>query len=130
MVTDLYPDGNSSDPTWLTAADGKLFFSAYTPGAYRELWVSNGTAEGTMMVEDIYPGGTYLDPHSSWPNQLVAAGDTLFFFATDDTIGTELWKLALTDFVTTPNTPSGTATGPIDTQLFLLHRRVHFPRGR
>lgn len=114
MVTDLYPGGDSS-PTWLTAADGKLFFSAYTPGPYRELWVSNGTAEGTIMVEDLYPGGTYPDPHSSWPNQLVATSDTLFFSATNGTDGTELWKLPLTDFVTTPDTPSGDSSGPIET---------------
>jgi hypothetical protein len=67
-----------------------------------------------MLVEDLYPGGTYLDPHSSWPNQLVPAGDTLFFSASNDTVGTELWKLPLTDFVTTPDTPSGTAAGAID----------------
>ena len=114
MVTDIYPGGESS-PTWLTAADDKLYFSAYTPGPYRELWVSNGTAEGTMMVEDLYPGGTFIDPHSSWPNQLVATNDTLFFFATNGTDGTELWKLPLTDFVTTPDTPTGTASGRIDT---------------
>ncbi len=115
MVVDLDAGGNSSDPQLLTAADGKLFFSATTPGAYRELWVSNGTAEGTILVEDIYPGGTHVDPHSSSPRDLVATADTLFFFAFNDTVGDELWKLPLSDIVSTPDTPTGDASGPIDT---------------
>ena len=44
-----------------------------------ELWKSNGTAAGTVMVKDIRPG-----PIGSYPDFLTAVGDTLYFRASDE----------------------------------------------
>jgi ELWxxDGT repeat protein len=115
MVTDLYPGSFSSDPEGLFVADGKLYFSAETAPYGRELWVSNGTAAGTMLVEDIYPGETASVKNSSWPRYFVELSGALYFFAIDGTHGHELRKLPLTDWVTTPDAPTGPTTGPINT---------------
>src|SRR5262249_23676497 len=52
-----------------------------------ELWKSDGTTAGTVLVADIVPGSG-----SSLPNHLTAVGATLFFTAFDPAHGIELWK--------------------------------------
>jgi ELWxxDGT repeat protein len=53
----------------------------------QELWKSDGTAAGTVLVKDIRPGSG-----GSYPRYLTAAGNTLFFRANDGVNGYELWK--------------------------------------
>ena len=71
----------------------KLFFSAGTPSGGVELYVSDGTLNGTKLVADIIPGAD-----SSQPEHFFGAGGLLFFspsrgpdddsvFATDGTPG-------------------------------------------
>ena len=92
-----------SDPIDLTNVNGTLFFSAddhetgyhvYSTG--RELWKSDGTSAGTVLVKEINPANlnyysscTY---HGSYPQDLTNVGGTLFFAATDCVKGYELWK--------------------------------------
>jgi ELWxxDGT repeat protein len=52
-----------------------------------ELWRSDGTAAGTSIVKDIYPGNT-----GSYPGDFYAINGTLYFTATTPTAGRELWK--------------------------------------
>jgi ELWxxDGT repeat protein len=52
----------------------------------RELWRSDGTEEGTELVEDLNLGG------SSSPSNLTTFGDTLFLSADDGAHGRELWR--------------------------------------
>ena len=52
-----------------------------------ELWKSDGTPEGTVLVTDIYSGSG-----SSNPRNLINMNGTLFFSASNRTFGTELWK--------------------------------------
>jgi ELWxxDGT repeat protein len=52
-----------------------------------ELWKSDGTAAGSVMVADIRPGSG-----SSNPSILTNVGGTLFFTADDGLHGSELWK--------------------------------------
>ena len=66
--------------------NGLLYFSAYTEDDGYELWKSDGTAEGTVMVKDIAPG------EESGPEYLINANGTLFFSADDGISGRELWK--------------------------------------
>ena len=67
---------------------GRLFFSGRDrgDGGGRELWVTDGTAEGTRRVLDVRPG-----PGSSNPGELTAAGDRVYFAADDGVHGRELW---------------------------------------
>ncbi|NQT14083.1 MAG: hypothetical protein HQ582_15120, partial [Planctomycetes bacterium] len=89
-----YP--NSSNPQNLTDVNGTLFFTADDGETGRELWKSNGTASGTVLVKDIVTGthtddyGTY--PNASNPQNLTDVNGTLFFTADDGDTGRELWK--------------------------------------
>jgi ELWxxDGT repeat protein len=88
----LYQTANYSSPRDFVEFDGKLFFTAADHNG-RELWRSDGTAAGTVMVRDIWPGtyagynffGEYIGPlgHSSNPKNFKAAGGLLFFAADD-----------------------------------------------
>ena len=79
-----------SDPQTFVAFQNGFYFTA-TDGRYenfgRELWYSDGTSEGTLMVKDIKQG-----QNSSSPSSLVAVNNTLYFTADDGVHGSELWK--------------------------------------
>jgi ELWxxDGT repeat protein len=83
----LWPSGVSGVRV---VADGqRAFFSAQTPTAGTELWVSDGTAAGTRLAGD----PTAASVGSSSPAALTPAGDRLFFVADDGQRGSELWSI-------------------------------------
>ena len=90
-----YASLNSSSPSNLTQFNGKLYFSADDGKNGRELWVSDGTAEGTNLVKDIYPGNPnyqnsgYMD--SSIPTHFIKFDNKLYFSARDSQNDSELW---------------------------------------
>ncbi|QQR74485.1 MAG: hypothetical protein IPJ17_02515 [Holophagales bacterium] len=51
-----------------------------------ELWRTDGTAGGTTLLKDIYPGS-----YPSTPRDLVRVGDVVYFTAEDELHGLELW---------------------------------------
>jgi ELWxxDGT repeat protein len=53
----------------------------------RELWISDGTGPGTLLVKDVRPGSD-----SSSLGELTSVNGTLFFVANDGVSGVELWK--------------------------------------
>ena len=53
----------------------------------RELWVTDGTEEGTKLVKDIAPGAA-----SSSPGSITAIGGRVCFAANDGASGAELWQ--------------------------------------
>lgn len=65
---------------------GKLFFWGDDGVHGHELWMSDGTEEGTVPLKD------FVQAKSSVPFGLTASGDHLFFTATDGSHGYELWK--------------------------------------
>jgi trimeric autotransporter adhesin len=87
-TTDYYGNtiGLGSDPSNLTVANGHLFFTANDGVNGTELWETDGTAAGTVMVKDINPG-----PNGSNPYNLTVVGKQLFFTADDGVDGRELW---------------------------------------
>ena len=66
---------------------GRLVFSADGDEHGTELWTSDGTAEGTVMLLDLNPGAA-----SSHPSELTVAGSRLYFAAHDCERGRELWS--------------------------------------
>ena len=73
-----------------TDGDGEsdtLYFKAYVQTYGTELWKSDGTAAGTVMVKDIYSGN-----QAGNPTGLTLVDNTLYFRAYDGTNGYELWK--------------------------------------
>ena len=87
-----------------------LYFSATDRTNGVELWKSDGTASGTVMVKDINPGAG-----ASNPSSFVNVGGILYFRAINGTSGAELWK--------SDGTASGTVMikdinpGPIQSEL-------------
>ena len=63
------------------------FFVATNGTAGTELWKTDGTANGTVLVKDIRPGA-----NTSWPSDLTAVGSVLYFTANDGVNGSELWR--------------------------------------
>ena len=66
---------------------GSVYFAANDGIHGYELWRSDGTADGTVMVKDIRRGSK-----SSHPRHLTDVGGTLYFAAKDGSHGQELWK--------------------------------------
>lgn len=77
---------NGGNPSNFCVMNGKLYFSASDANG-TELWVTDGTTAGTVMVKDINSGSG-----NSSPSRLTAIGNTLYFRANDGTNGAELWK--------------------------------------
>ena len=73
----------------LVNVNGTLFFAAGDGTTGLELWRSDGTAAGTVLVRDILPGGA---ASGSTPLHLTNVGGTLFFTADDGSHGRELWR--------------------------------------
>ena len=86
MVADLLPGALGSDPQDLTAMNGTLFFTARDGSHGRQLWKSDGTAAGTVMLTNV------TGPLGAGPEGLTAADGELFFSASDPRHGRELWR--------------------------------------
>ena len=88
LVENIKRDDYSSEPSNLTAMGGRLFFTARDGTHGPELWRSDGSQAGTVLVKNIHPcSGNYYGP-----GNLTAVGNTLFFSADDGVSGEELWK--------------------------------------
>jgi len=92
MVKDIYPDlglngPNASKPTGLINVNGTIFFTATDSSHGTELWKTNGTTAGTVLVKDIKPGKS-----SSVIKNLFNYKGMLLFAANDSINGIELWK--------------------------------------
>ena len=93
MVIDLYTGSvesftNGIAGRYFAAMGGYLYFMAKgssTTGY--ELWRTDGTAGGTTLVKDIYPGA-----NDGFPNHLTNINGTLYFWARTNETGYELWK--------------------------------------
>ncbi|WP_257446543.1 ELWxxDGT repeat protein [Archangium lipolyticum] len=90
QVKDIAPGAASASPYALTPLNGSLLFFCFradpaTSSGRTELWKSDGTEAGTVLVRD-------MGNDSSLSFSRVRVGNTLFFSFTDPAHGTELWK--------------------------------------
>ena len=83
------PDWADSNPYFLTACGGTVYFAATKSDdvTERELWKTDGTEAGTVMVKNINPA----PGASSNPTDLICMGGMVYFSANDGVHDTELW---------------------------------------
>ena len=79
----------------ITFLDGKLIFAANTPALGSELYITDGTPAGTILLKDINPGAT-----GSAARVLAPVNGFIYFTAQTLAEGNELWR--------TNGTPAGT----------------------
>ncbi len=96
---DAFDRALNSNPNNLTVVNNLMYFSAWTEEYGEELWRTDGTADGTIMVADMHTSVGY----GSHPYELTNVNGTLYFAARSynfdpDIIDTgyELWKLTTT----------------------------------
>ncbi len=86
VLADVNPGSNSSSPSLGPVIDGRMIFTAYHPTYGKELWVTDGTTNGTTLLKDINPGSANGNPVN-----LLSAGDKVYFQGYSDSAGSELW---------------------------------------
>ncbi len=90
LVKDIYTGTGNSAPTMLASLSKGLVFAASTPTYGAEIWVTDGSSNGTFMLKDIRPG------FSSSFNQLntFVSGDMLYMVLMDssNTNANNLWR--------------------------------------
>ena len=95
MIADIAPgpsDGLVWDGTYFREAGGLVFFRGNNGVVGEELWSTDGTGPGTMLVKDLYPGPSdgFIN-NATWS---LPVGNILFFDAVNDNLGAttpELW---------------------------------------
>jgi len=93
MVKDINPGSAASIPAapassyYFTHLDDTLFFSATDGTSGQELWKSDGTEVGTVLVGDINPGAG-----DSKPLWFTKVNNTIYFTAEESAFDAELWK--------------------------------------
>jgi ELWxxDGT repeat protein len=103
LIADLRQGTFSSAPAYFTNVNGTVFFAAeaatttttgkgkkqstVTTSSGVELWKTNGTAAGTVLVKDIAPGSNH-----SLPTNLFAWNGVLYFSAHFPNVGNELMR--------------------------------------
>ncbi|MEI9919173.1 MAG: ELWxxDGT repeat protein [Bacteroidota bacterium] len=87
LVKDIAAGTDSSYPYYLTPyGTGTVMFQAYDATNGYELWKSDGTSGGTVLVKDIYSG-----VNDSSPSGFFEYNSKMYFVARDATNGYEMW---------------------------------------
>ena len=93
LVKDIWPGSSgSSFPDQLISYQGNLIFNAHDGTYGEELWISDGTEEGTKMLKNINVEVGGPPYGNAQPTQFYEAADLLFFSADDGINGRELWQ--------------------------------------
>ena len=120
LLADINPGGNSSDdyfeygssyPGPFFEFNGKLYFGAQG-GDGKELWTSDGTTQGTMLVADIYRATSYFYD-GSFPRNFTEFNNKLYFIADDSRYSQQIWLSDGTTEGTTDATDINIALGEL-----------------
>ncbi|MBL0270163.1 MAG: hypothetical protein IPP99_16290 [Chitinophagaceae bacterium] len=78
MLKDIIPGFSTSSPSNLTPVGNYIYFNASDDNTIGnpELWRTDGTTAGTVLIKDIEPGIEGSDPQN-----LINLNGTLFFYS-------------------------------------------------
>lgn len=99
MVEDAIPGGGirpsslGSVPRYMTDVAGTLYFRATDGTNGYELWKIDSSGTAVMVEDSVAGGGIAPGSTQSQPKYLTNVNGTLYFSATDNTNGTELWRI-------------------------------------
>ena len=88
LFADIYNGSSGSAPGYMTVMGGEMVFCAWYDNdglGDHELWKTDGSVNGTVLVADIYEAGP------AYPGGFAAAGDLVFFNAYLPPYGYELF---------------------------------------
>jgi ELWxxDGT repeat protein len=101
--TEIVVNGTFNEPDQPVVFKDRIYYVAtdyyYSskPGRFgTELWMTDGTPEGTLVVKDVFPG-VYMQGteerggNNANPDELTIVGDKLYFIADTDEYGEEVW---------------------------------------
>ncbi|MCY1073217.1 ELWxxDGT repeat protein [Archangium lansingense] len=109
LVKDIRPGPASAFPRYPSdpiPVDGGLIFSAFTDEHGDEPWWTDGTREGTSMME-LFPG-----PTSSTPFEFMRVGEWVYFTADAGVHDWEVWALPVACFPKTGGREALRTRGP------------------
>ncbi|MCG8698538.1 MAG: T9SS type A sorting domain-containing protein, partial [Bacteroidales bacterium] len=66
----------------------RIYFQAYDSIHGSELWKTDGTELGTVLVSDVLPGNL-----SSSPSNIILVGNEILFMAESKDFGRQIWKI-------------------------------------
>ncbi len=88
MVKDINPGIYYSNPKYFTALNGDVYFIAETKDKGKELWKTDGTESGTILIKDI----NLNEKDGVNTSRIVTLNNTLYFFGDNGSTGLELWE--------------------------------------
>jgi ELWxxDGT repeat protein len=133
LFKDINPGAVGSAPTLMNSHmlginNTRLFFTASDGVHGFELWKSDGTVSGTVMVKDILPGHSGSIVNVSYLNDICSYNFKVYFAASDSIHGSELWvsdgTSAGTFMVKDINTTSLAGSSP--NHFIVYHGRLYF----
>jgi len=128
MIKDIMVDANyfnSPGASQFTKVGSKVFFVARDNFHGYELWVTDGTASGTNMVKEIYPGNN----NGFSPGFLLERDGLLYFTAFDVSGVVNIWKSDGTSSGTIKVTtnPDNNVLGPLTKINNIIYFSMHSP---
>ena len=125
LVRDINPGPGWSSPVPLAAMNGRLYFSALEAGPYRRLFVTDGTAAGTVPLGDVSMGSSFTQPDTRTPRAAVF-NNAVYFAGGGVVLGVSeqygLWKTDGTSEGTVRVVPTEYGTGDV----FAAGGRLYF----